>query len=131
MNLIELLQAVLSRIFPTARITLEKPLAETGFWSMDVRLPGGYHLAIDWREASGFGLTADAGHGYGEPADEHFPDFESALLRSVNLLRNRAETVPPYSLRIKDLRQKLRVSQEEVARRMGVNQAAVSKLEGR
>ena len=33
-------------------------------------------------------------------------------------------------MRIKELRQKLKLSQEEVARRMGVNQAAISKLEG-
>jgi transcriptional regulator with XRE-family HTH domain len=39
--------------------------------------------------------------------------------------------VPPYTVRIKELRQKLKLSQEEVALRMGVNQAAVSKLEGR
>jgi DNA-binding transcriptional regulator YiaG len=114
-----------------AQITLEKPLAAAGFWSMDIRLPGGYHLAIDWREASGFGLTSDAEHGYGEPADEHFEDFESALIRSVKLIKNRAATVPPYAVRIKELRQKLKLSQEEVASRMGVNQAAVSKLEGR
>lgn len=39
--------------------------------------------------------------------------------------------MPPYAVRIKELRQKLKLSQEEVARRMGVNQAAVSKLGGR
>ena len=48
MNQVELLRAVLSCVFPKAQITLEKPLHENGFWSMDVRLPIGYHLAIDW-----------------------------------------------------------------------------------
>ncbi len=131
MNQIELLRAVLSCFFRKAEITLEKPLHEKGFWSMDIRLPGGYLLAIDWRETSGFRLTSDAEHGYGEPADEHFSDLEAALMRSVKLLKNRMETVPPYAVRIKELRQKLKLSQEEVAGRMGVNQAAVSKLEGR
>jgi transcriptional regulator with XRE-family HTH domain len=54
-----------------------------------------------------------------------------AQIRSVKLIKNRAATVPPYAIRIKELRQKLKLSQEEVAGRMGVNQAAVSKLEGR
>ncbi len=131
MNQIELMQAVLCNTFPEARITLEKPLHENGIWSMDVRLPGGYHMAIDWSETTGFGLTADAEHGYGEPADEHCNDIGTALMRSVKLIKNRAETVPPYPVRIKELRQKLKLSQEEVAARMGVNQAAVSKLESR
>src|SRR5271170_7278566 len=111
MNQIELLRAVLSCVFPKAQITLEKPLHENGFWSMDVRLAVDYHLAIDWREASGFGLTSDAEHGYGEPADEHYKDFEAALMRSVKLVKNQAETVPPYAVRIKELRQKLKLSQ--------------------
>jgi DNA-binding transcriptional regulator YiaG len=131
MNQIELMRAVLSCVFPEAKVTLEKPVRADGFWSMDVRLPNDYHLAIDWRESSGFGLTADAEHGYGESADEHYKTFEKALMRSVHLIKNRAETVPPYAVRIKELRQKLKLSQEEVAGRMGVNQAAVSKLEGR
>ncbi len=131
MNEMELMHAVLSHVFPSAQISLEKPLHQDGFWSMDVRLSVGYHLAIDWREASGFGLTSDAEHGYGEPADEHFTDFEAALMRSVKLIKNRMETLAPYAVRMKELRQKLKLSQEEVAGRMGINQAAVSKLEGR
>jgi len=131
MNQIELMRAVLSCSFPKAQITLEKPLHENGVWSMDVRLPVGYHLAIDWRDGSGFGLTSDAEHGYGEPADEHFDDFGATLMRSIKLINNRMETLPPYAVRIKELRQKLKLSQEDVAGRMGVNQAAISKLEGR
>jgi DNA-binding XRE family transcriptional regulator len=131
MNQIEQLRTVLSCAFPKAEIVLAQPLHADGFWSMDVRVPGGYHLAIEWREESGFSLTADAEHGYGEPADEHYGDFESALLRSVKLIMLRAETVAPYAVRIKELRQKLNLTQEEMAKRMGVNQAAVSKLEGR
>jgi DNA-binding transcriptional regulator YiaG len=131
MNQIELMRAVLSCVFPEAQVSLEKPVRADGYWSMDVRLPGGYHLAIDWRAASGFGFTSDAEHGYGEPADEHTNDFEAALMSSVKLVRNRAETVPPSAVRIKELRQRLKLSQEEVAARMRVNQAAVSKLESR
>jgi DNA-binding XRE family transcriptional regulator len=131
MNQIELLHSVLSRVVPDGRITLMKPVHVNGVWSMDVRVPGDYHLAIDWSAKSGFGLTADLEHGYGELADEHYSDLIPALMRCLKLITNRAETIPPYAVRIKELRQKLKLSQEEVAKRMGVNQAAVSKLEGR
>jgi DNA-binding XRE family transcriptional regulator len=131
MNQIEVMRNALACVFPHAEIALLKPLHADGFWSMDVRTPEGYHLAIDWSAESGFGLTSDAEHGYGEPADEHYGEFGPALMRSVKLIQDTAETVPPCAVRIKELRQKLKLSQEEVARRMGVNQAAVSKLEGR
>ncbi len=54
-------------------------------------MPEGYHLAIDWRAESGFGLTSDAEHGYGEPADEHYSEFGPALMRSVKLIKTAAE----------------------------------------
>ncbi len=131
MNPIELLRAVLLCNFPDAQAKLWKPLHADGFWTMDVELPQDYVLVINWREATGFLLTADEDHGYGEPADEQYKDFLAALTRCTYLLKNRAETVPPYAVRIKELRQKLNLSQEEVAKRMGVNQAAISKLEAR
>jgi DNA-binding transcriptional regulator YiaG len=131
MNQIEVMRDALGCMFPHAQISLLRPSRANGFWSMDVRMPEGYHLAIDWRAEDGFGLTSDAEHGYGEPADERYREFGPALMRSASLIKNSSETVPPYTVRIKELRQKLKLSQEEVALRMGVNQAAVSKLEGR
>lgn len=131
MNQIEVMRNALACMFPQAETTVLKPRHANGFWSMDVRTPEGYHLVIDWCADSGFGVTSDPEHGYGEPADEHYKEFGPALMRSIKLIKNTAETVPPYAVRIKELRQKLKLSQEEVARRMGVNQAAVSKLEAR
>ncbi|HEX3149509.1 MAG TPA: hypothetical protein VHR66_15650, partial [Gemmataceae bacterium] len=54
----------------------------------------------------GFALTADPNHGYGEAADEVYPDFASALPRISRLIQNRLETVPPCQVRIKALREK-------------------------
>ena len=130
MNAIEYLDELLSRLFPTAETSLSKPLRADGFWSLDVRLAD-YHLGIDWREADGFSLTSDAEHGYGEAADEAYQDFPTASLRAIQLIQHRLETVPPDPVRIKELREKVGVSQTDLARRMGVQQAAVSKLEYR
>lgn len=130
MNAIESMDSILAMLFPAAERKLGKPLHADGFWSLDVRLAD-YHLGIDWREADGFRLTSDAEHGYGEPADEAYRDFSEASLRAIKLILHRLETVPPYPVRIKELREKVGVSQTAVAGRMGVQQAAVSKLESR
>jgi DNA-binding XRE family transcriptional regulator len=130
MNAIELMDTVLARLFPTAERALGKPRNKDGFWSLDVRLPD-YHLGIDWREQDGFSLTADPEHGYGEGADESFPDFATALPRIIQLVQHKLETLPPYPIRIKELRERMGKSQTEVAQQMGVLQGAVSKLESR
>jgi hypothetical protein len=104
MNAMELLHAVLSQVFPGAETTLSTPLHEDGFWSLDFRLPD-YYLSIDWRESDGFSLTSDSEHGYGEGPDEVYPDFSAALLRIIQLVQNRLETVPPHRVRIRELRQ--------------------------
>jgi hypothetical protein len=73
---------------------------------MDIRLAD-YHLSVEWRERDGFALTADEEHGFGEGADEVYPDLSGALPRIIHLVQNRLETVPPYPVRIKELREKL------------------------
>lgn len=130
MNAIQDLNSSLALLFPDAERTLSKPLYQDGFWSLEVRFPD-YMLVIDWRAADGFLLTSDAEHGYGEAADEQYAELPHALARAIQLLQHRLETVPPYPIRIRELREKLGMSQSDVAREMGVQQAAVSKLESR
>ena len=130
MNPIQHLDSVLALLFPDADRKIHKPLHQDGFWTLDVQYPN-YLLVIDWRAESGFLLTADEEHGYGEPADEHYAELPQALARTIKLVQHRLETVPPYPVRIRELREKLGMTQTDVAREMGVQQAAVSKLESR
>ena len=130
MNGIQHLDSVLALLFPDAERRLYQPLHHDGFWSLDIRFPD-YMLVIDWRAADGFLLTADEEHGYGEGADEAYAELPQALARAIKLLQHRLETVPPYPVRIRELREKLGMTQTDVAREMGVQQAAVSKLESR
>ncbi len=130
MNEIQQMQRFLMNAFSTARITLDEPLAKDGVWSLNVFLPD-YHLAAAWQAGKGFGLVSDDSHGYGEGADEVYDNLDIALPRVVQLLIYRLATTPPHSVRLKELREELGLSQEEVARRLGKKQASVSRTEAR
>ncbi|CAN5510866.1 hypothetical protein BH10CYA1_BH10CYA1_52870 [soil metagenome] len=124
------MQRFLTRAFPTARITVDKPLAKGGVWSLDLFLLD-YHLAVAWQEGKGFGIVSNDTHGYGEEADEVYETLENALPRVVELVANRRPTVPPEAVRLKELREQRGLSQEEVARRLGSKQASISRAEAR
>jgi hypothetical protein len=129
-NEIQRMQRILKRAFPAAKVDLDEPLRKKGVWVLDVFFPD-YHLSIAWRAKKGFGLVADENHGYGEGADEVFDDLDNALPRVVQLLNGKRPTVPPQSVRLKDIREELGLSQEEVGKRLGKKQGAISRQESR
>src|SRR5580704_7036519 len=128
MNDVQKMQRFLLSAFSSARITLDEPLLKDGVWSLNVFLPN-YHLAVAWQADKGFGVVSDDSHGYGEGADEVFEDLDRALPRVVQLLTYRLATVPPQAVRLRDLREELGLSQEEVGRRLGKKQASISRAE--
>ncbi|MBI5174682.1 MAG: helix-turn-helix domain-containing protein [Candidatus Melainabacteria bacterium] len=129
-NQIQRMQRILQVAFPTAKVVLDEPLLKTGVWMLDVILPD-YRLAISWQTKKGFGLVADEAHAYGEGADEVFADLDQALPRVVHLINCKRPTVPPQAVRLKDIREQLGLSQEEVAKRLGKKQGAISRQESR
>jgi DNA-binding XRE family transcriptional regulator len=130
MNDIQRMQRFLLNAFPNARMTLDEPLVKGGVWSLNVFLED-FHLAVAWEAKRGFGIVSDDLHGYGEGADEVFEELDRALPRVVRLLANKAATVPPRQVRLKELREERGVSQEELGRRLGKKQASVSRTEAR
>jgi DNA-binding XRE family transcriptional regulator len=130
MNQIQKLQRFLLAVFSTARVTLDEPLAPEGVWSMNVYLPD-YHLGIAWQTGKGFGVVSDDNHGYGEGAHEVFEDLDEALPRIVKLLMYKLDSVPPRPVRLKEVREELGLSQEELGKRLGKRQASVSRTESR
>lgn len=129
MNEVRKLHNFLLTAFPDARVTLDEPVATNGVWSLNLfRL--GYHLAVAWKEGQGFGVVSDDDHGYGEGADEAYDDLEQALPRVVRLVTYRVSTSPP-PVRLRELREGLGLSQEELGKRLGRGQASVSRAEAR
>ena len=130
MKPIQSLEQQILRRFPAARMTLDPAETPDGSWFLDIELDG-HTLAIQWRADRGFGVTANPGAGYGEGADEVYADLETTSQRVLSLLLTQGRTVPPDAVRLKELRGERRLSQVELAGRLRVNQAAVSKLEKR
>lgn len=130
MNPIQQLMASVSRQFPEARASLDPAEGRGGSWFLDVQLDE-YALSVEWRPYCGFGVTAGSEPGYGEGPDEVFSDTRSAEERVIELLRSRGATGEPGAVSIETLRKARGMTQSELARRIGKEQAAIARLERR
>jgi HTH-type transcriptional regulator/antitoxin HipB len=130
MNDLQALLRAARKSFPKVRGTLDPAETATGSSFLDLRL-GDYWVNVEWREGRGFGVTARPDVAYGEGADEVYPDLSAAVRRVLWLLEHKTRTSPPLADQLRSLRLRRRLTQEELARRLGVKQSSVSKLEGR
>lgn len=126
---VDVLQEVRSR-FPSARVAVDAAETETGPWFLDITL-GSYSIVIEWRKDRGYGVLANRDAAFGEGSDEVYPTSQSVVERTIELLVTQSATLPPLSDRVRHLRSTCQLTQEEIARRLGTQQAAVSKLESR
>lgn len=130
MAALELMEEELRDRFPDAKISLDLASAATGASYLDVDAAG-HRVIIQWKAGNGFGISCARENYYGEGADEVYQDEEAAYARVLSLLLSRTHTSPPESVRIAELRRQRGFSQESLALRLNVRQAAVSKLEHR
>jgi len=130
MNPMETLLETVQSHSPQARCNLDAATNPASSWFLDIDLAG-YRMVIEWRTGHGFGLTAGREGGYGEGADETYPDLNSVTRRVLWLLDHGVRTAPPLADQLRIIRGKRSLTQEELARRLGVKQSSVSKLEGR
>jgi DNA-binding Xre family transcriptional regulator len=130
MNAIQTLQERVRERFPAVTTTLDPSSKPAGAWFLDLDL-NGQLVTVEWRPGRGFGITSKRLPGYGEGPDELVPDLESISRRVINLLLAQAQTQPPKAVRLRELRSARGLSQVELAKRLRINQAAVSKLEKR
>lgn len=131
MNAIETLQSEIQRAVPSAWAKLRRPRAARGMWWLDLK-DDEHLVVVQWSEARGFGVSASLSmDGFGEGPEETFDDRIAAQDRIIELLRTKAHTVPPPEVALRELRGLIGMTQEDLAGRLGVQQAAVSRLERR
>jgi len=92
---------------------------------------GSYRLDVEFRRGMGFGLRGGKEATFGEGPHEVYRDAEDALNRVLVLLRRSEVTAAPDELVLAKLRHLRGLSQEEVASRLRLRQASVSKIERR
>lgn len=132
MNAIEQLQDIVKGELPSVQTRIHRPKARAGSWWLDAVIEG-HFVRVEWSPERGFGVNAPAleEDGYGEGHDETFDSLLPAAARIVALLRARSHTVAPREVLLADLRAMAGMTQEQLAQRLGVQQAAVSRLERR
>lgn len=131
MNAIETMERDIRSTLPTAWTRLRRPRSPQGQWWLDAKQDD-HVVAIQWSPRCGFGVSASVlGDGYGEGPEETVANREEATARVLDLLRTKGHTVPPESVVLSELRSLVGATQEELAGKLGVQQAAVSRLERR
>lgn len=117
----------LETMHPGLSMSCEKGGDALGDWWMDVGHRTG-HFTVHWEPKAGFGLqpsTDDAA--YGELPPERYADTAMLLRRVEQLVDDGVVGV----VGLRDLREVQGLSQAELAARLGIQQAAVSKVERR
>ena len=130
MNDIERLQDLLAERFPTATVALDPPEKPTGNWWLDVVLDG-HHVVVEYRPGRGFGISTPSVDDYGVGPDEIYDSTTIAYDRVKELLLSQTNTRPPVDLALPKLRETMQLSQAELAKRLEINQATLSRIERR
>lgn len=113
---------------PEAGLSAEAGSEAGGNWWIDVTF-GDTSIALEWQPATGYRLYDPASDGYGDGPLEVFRSPSLAARRVGQFLRSHDAT--PVGSWLKQLRELHGLSQEALAARLAVQQAAVSKMESR
>jgi DNA-binding phage protein len=124
---IEHLQTLLLERLPRCVVAVDAPDRPGGNWWLDVTL-GKKRQALEYRPGRGFGLFHGK-IGYGEGATEIYRTPERAAKRLAQLMA--ASNGKAVHLSLKDIRELYGHSQVTLAKKAGVRQPAISRLEKR
>jgi DNA-binding Xre family transcriptional regulator len=117
-------------MLPGAKVSVDVPSRPNGDWFVDVKYRD-QSFVVEYRPTLGYGLSSIPSAGYGEGPDEFLAEEAAAVDRIVHLTRTRGRTEPQRVRLLQDLRAKRRVTQSELADRLGIRQPTVSKIERR
>ena len=130
MNPFSKMESRVKALAPSAELRRDLAKKPKGTSFLDI-VQGDFTASVEFRPGHGFGLTAPQGATYGAGPDEVVADEELAIARVVELLAANGKTTAHRELSLKRLREIRRLTQQELARRLDVKQATVSKLEQR
>lgn len=131
MTPIERLRDVVHAVLPSMQADLDCPTDARGHWFLDL-VQGDHRVVVEWTPTRGFGVSASDRAGLGEGPEEVYDDVVATTERVLHLLRTLESTRLPRAVRLRELRAGVAgVTQETLAERLGIQQAAVSKLERR
>jgi len=128
MNQLERLRSCVQERVPDATLAVDEPLDRGAPWMLDAALRD-RTVNVEWRRYHGFGISLHEGHGYGEGPDEVVPDLGAAVDRVVQLLTTDTDTVVPPRLSLAQLRRRAQLGQADLAKRLKVSQAVLSRIE--
>ena len=134
MNAIEKLQGDLRKRFPEIETEIDEPGdPDRGTWHLDILRRGALPLVVEWRCDRGFGVSsvAEDDSDFGAGPDEVYPNGRAAYERVVQLVLSGGRTSPPEAVRLAELRRQRRLTQDELAERVGVKQSNIARMEGR
>jgi DNA-binding XRE family transcriptional regulator len=124
---IEQFKRILGGSLPACVVKADAPARADGNWWLDVSA-GRKRLTLEYRPGKGFGFFhADAG--YGEGPAEIYRTPELAATRLEQLLAAGSGKNP--ALHLKDIRELYGISQERLAKKVGIKQSAISRFEQR
>jgi DNA-binding transcriptional regulator YiaG len=129
-TLIEQLREMIQGRFPEARLALDRPKNPQASWWLDLSV-GDQEATVEWRPQLGFGVSARPDAVFGERADEVYESLDDTFNRIKQLILSRTTTSAPQEMSLADLRRHREISQEELAQRLAIRQASVSKMERR
>ena len=118
----------LKKSLPGAQVVPDPPGLPGGIWFLDVSYRGRVAV-VQWQARRGFGLTRTEDPIFGEGCHEVYSDPVATARRVAELLFMNAYTSDPTEAPIAGLRLLRGLSQQALAKRLHVQQAAVSKLE--
>jgi len=111
-----------------ADVRIDEPRPKVGLWHVDISR-GDHAVVLQWSPQKGFGVSSDSNPGFGDGPHEVYREPEKAVDRVVHLIETGERTRPPQEALLSSLRTLLGVSQEELAARLRMRQANVSRLE--
>ncbi len=124
------LRKIVERIqmdYPDVKVELDESSPDGAVFAEFYRGP--FKILAEWRRGFGVGLSAGTDFVFGEGPHEILRTTNEALQRIQELLSTGRSTKAPDELALDTLRVVRRMSQQELARRLHVTQATVSKIE--